>query len=241
MEGSGAFSLVELMVTIAIIALLAALLLPAISRSKQKARTIACVGNLRQLGLGLQSFVADNHGYPTLFGGTNTDQSHGWMYQLEHGGFDVSKPKKGYWTEGVWRCPSARWSTADPPMEPAFCYSYNACGVSGLNPRNQYLGLSGQPISRAEGCVPIKESEVVCPSDTMAMGDSFDGDHVFGRGFLTHKENVGFASSRHAGKVDIVFCDGHVESPPLKMVFEDTNDAALVRWNRDHQPHRERL
>jgi hypothetical protein len=32
-----------------------------------------------------------------------------------------------------------------------------------------------------------------------------------------------------------------VESPTLKFLFEDTSDAALVRWNRDHLPHRDRL
>jgi prepilin-type processing-associated H-X9-DG protein len=44
-----------------------------------------------------------------------------------------------------------------------------------------------------------------------------------------------------AGKANAVFCDGHVESPTLKFLFADTSDAALRRWNRDHQPHRERL
>jgi hypothetical protein len=39
----------------------------------------------------------------------------------------------------------------------------------------------------------------------------------------------------------VVFCDGHVESSSLYFLFEDTNDVALVRWNRDHQPHRENL
>jgi hypothetical protein len=43
----------------------------------------------------------------------------------------------------------------------------------------------------------------------------------------------------------VVFCDGHVESPALKFLFEDDSDAALVRWNRSlqtatsHLPHRE--
>jgi hypothetical protein len=32
-----------------------------------------------------------------------------------------------------------------------------------------------------------------------------------------------------------------VESPTLQFLFEDTSDAALSRWNRDHQPHREKL
>jgi hypothetical protein len=35
--------------------------------------------------------------------------------------------------------------------------------------------------------------------------------------------------------------DGHIESPTLQFLFADTSDAALSRWNRDHQPHRERL
>jgi prepilin-type processing-associated H-X9-DG protein len=44
-----------------------------------------------------------------------------------------------------------------------------------------------------------------------------------------------------ARKANVVFCDGHVESPTLQFLFADTSDDALSRWNRDHQPHRERL
>jgi len=43
------------------------------------------------------------------------------------------------------------------------------------------------------------------------------------------------------GKANVVFCDGHVESPTLQFLFEDTSDASLSRWNRDHLPHREKL
>jgi prepilin-type processing-associated H-X9-DG protein len=42
-------------------------------------------------------------------------------------------------------------------------------------------------------------------------------------------------------KANVVFRDGHVESPTLQFLFEDTSDAALARWNRDHLPHREKL
>jgi prepilin-type processing-associated H-X9-DG protein len=40
------------------------------------------------------------------------------------------------------------------------------------------------------------------------------------------------------GRVNILFCDFHVETKTLKSIFRDTDDAALRRWNKDHEPHR---
>ena len=94
---------------------------------------------------------------------------------------------------------------------------------------------------------PIQESEVAVPSDMMAIGDSFDGSAEFDRRKLgegTPAEDMltyGNTLTRHQGKANVVFCDGHVESPTLKFLFQDTSDAALVWWNRDHLPHRDRL
>jgi prepilin-type N-terminal cleavage/methylation domain-containing protein len=63
------FSLIELMVVIAIITILAALLLTALGQSMRRARQIHCVSNLHQVGIGIQNFVANNHAYPSFEGG----------------------------------------------------------------------------------------------------------------------------------------------------------------------------
>jgi prepilin-type processing-associated H-X9-DG protein len=74
----------------------------------------------------------------------------------------------------------------------------------------------------------------------MAIGDQLFGGFAFMRVDLTANAKWN-APGRHSGKANVVFCDGHVEPPTLKLLFEDASDTALVRWNRDHLPHRDRL
>lgn len=84
---------------------------------------------------------------------------------------------------------------------------------------------------------PIAESEVSVPSDMIAIGDSFNGAVAFTR----HTNGTAAAYARHAGRVMVLFCDGHVESPTLRGLFEDTSDTSLARWNRDHLPHSDQV
>ena len=243
-----ALTLVELLVVIAIIGILAALLLPALSRSMRRAHLIHCVSNLHQIGIGIQNFISNEHAYPSFNASTDIHKfGPSWFEQIERGGFDNSKPKTNFFTEGVWRCPS---DPASPRTREGFIpisYGYNTFGDAdigyngpeAMDPRHAPLGLYGYYHMRPYGITPIKDSDVVVPSEMMAVGDSIIGGVDFMR--TTNLAHSKTAFSRHQGRLNVVFCDGHVESPTLQFLFANTSDAALSRWNCDHLPHRERL
>jgi prepilin-type N-terminal cleavage/methylation domain-containing protein/prepilin-type processing-associated H-X9-DG protein len=265
----GGFSLIELMVVVGIIGVLASLLLSALSNAREKGLQTQCANNLRQLGIAQEQFVSEHHGYP--FVGENSNPPNGfpkegWADALGPyaGGYRLNTDRKPWQPTGVFHCPAAT-----PPACPTFPegigysdYGYNAFGVSRLFDTNGSLGLSpwmGQvsnqpvhlPVSAFEANQPVRESQIASPADMMAIGDGFVGNsRIIADATASLWRSSGAedlagstrrANARHRGKAEVVFCDGHVEGPRLQSLFGDNSGSALRRWNRDNQPHRERV
>ncbi len=228
----GALTLIELLVVIAVIAVLAALLLPGLAQAQRRAQSAACINNLRQLGMALHAYLADNHVYP----GSGPDP---WERQL-YGQLAANGRKVGPDLErGVWHCPSSGIKPQAPDSHGMYAltasYGYNEFGVLKIGDLTNSLGLL---LMVGPG---VTEADVVNPADMMAIGDTFDGGGTFKRRGLDRLRQRDNDLSRHGGRANMIFCDQHVESPQQTLLFEDLSNAALVRWNRDHQPHRDRL
>ncbi len=260
--GRAGFTLIELLVVIAIIAILASLLLPALARARASANSVKCKSNLRQLGLAMQMYVDDWKAYPDggYVGGLAINPSYWKVDILPYLGSKEQREYTNYADirayQGVFRCPSqfpdrksVHWLHDGKRFTWLTSYGYNNWGnARSENKRWFGLGLvitSGINSSFLVFSRPATEDEVKVPSDMIAIGDGFAGandpieeDTLWHAEYNTPKPHSGNrADKRHSGRLNVLFCDGHIEGMKVNDLLFDLDPKWLRKWNRDNEPH----
>jgi len=115
-----AFTLIELLVVIAIIAILASLLLPALARAKAKAKSIKCLSNEKQIGLGYLLYASDNSDLLPLAAHLGDAAPCQWFFEISP---YIAKQTASYSNlvaeAKVVACPSAKLEKVFPSSTPA--------------------------------------------------------------------------------------------------------------------------
>jgi prepilin-type N-terminal cleavage/methylation domain-containing protein/prepilin-type processing-associated H-X9-DG protein len=205
-----AFTLIELLVVIAIIGILASLLLPALARAKEKAKTIKCINNLRQVTLATLMYGSEFNDYIVLF-------------------YDDARPTPAdaWWNPGS---VGMLWHDALRP----YMTTTNVIACPSIAPQTNYYGAFGIAMNHPDiggwRSNPDKLTAIKIPSDTVPYADAGfianpternpdlwvekPGMQQF---YYRTPRNTGYydddperAFNRHNGRCDAGFADGHV-------------------------------
>jgi prepilin-type processing-associated H-X9-DG protein/prepilin-type N-terminal cleavage/methylation domain-containing protein len=232
---AGGFTLVEMLTTVAIVGVLAALMMPAIGKMRSKAQSVECMGNLRQIGVAMMAFAGDNGGKTPTATIAPYAQEQTWAYQLwpyTYGSYDnfkyydntVTMQRAGtsQWQKNIYRCPSTKSMILKNAIAKAPNTGGSAEGYSyGFNSDAGKTALSGLTWWRNVQ-IPLanvkNRSKVAMVMETSSSVGDYAG-YMQGAGILPH-----------SGGSNVLFYDGHVESRSYADIPKSATD---VFWDGD--------
>jgi len=174
-----AFTLIELLVVISIIALLISILLPAMSLARQTAQSAACLSNMRQAGIGLATYAADNTDHMP---GMNTSGAHmvsGGTYAM------ASRSNTAPLQSTDWISPTLGASLGLPAdaaerLRRIFTHDFR-CPANNVNYASQYTGGGNIMPTFAVQTLPIASYQMSMTwqvrKDGISANDLVDGDN----------------------------------------------------------------
>jgi prepilin-type N-terminal cleavage/methylation domain-containing protein/prepilin-type processing-associated H-X9-DG protein len=209
-----AFTLIELLVVIAIIAILAAMLLPALSKSKEKATAANCLSNLKQWGMATHLFTIDNDDYLPEEGFANPSSyaqfTNGWYSSLP----EVMNLPIYYVQE--WRTNAAM----DPGRTVWICPA-NSRRSNGNNLFHYCLNDEHDG-SGATDAKRIKLTQIQRHSSVVWLFDSKNLPSLGGANFVH--------TNLHGGGAQFVFLDGHAQRYSVS-AYRDKATFAVITNN----------